>query len=90
MNREEIIPSRTDVLSMAREAGLLPNYEVYEDDLDRFAALIASRVAAKASAASASVEREACAELVENFAIDMDDEWVCGKAAEAIRARGQA
>ena len=36
-----------------------------------------------------SVEREACADLVENFAIDMDDEWVCGQAAKAIRERNK-
>ena len=40
-------------------------------------------VIAKAVAA----EREACAELVENFAVDREDEYVCNKAAAAIRSR---
>jgi hypothetical protein len=39
---------RDDIIRMAREAGLLPNHEVYDDDLKRFAALVAA------------AEREAC------------------------------
>ena len=49
MTKDDIIPSRTDVLSMAREAGATewcPGWHLWTDDLERFAALIASRVAA--------------------------------------------
>jgi hypothetical protein len=34
--------NREDIIRMAREAGLLPNPEVYVDDLERFAALVAA------------------------------------------------
>lgn len=44
--------TRGDITRMAREAGLLPNHEVYEDELERFAAFIAD------------AEREACIERV--------------------------
>ena len=105
--------TREDIIHMAREAGgalsciaepLEHPWKFSESELIRFAALIASRVAAhiretefkpdwnnyrQGFADGAAEEREACAMLVENFAIDMDDEWVCGKAAEAIRARGE-
>jgi hypothetical protein len=47
--------TRDDIIRMAREAGLLPNYEVYEDDLERFAALVAA------------AEREACAQMVDHI-----------------------
>ena len=87
MTKEYIIPSRTDVLSMAREADLIywrPNSTFSDgvwwmdagepgDELERFAALVA--------AASASVEREACAKVCEQLYKD-----VC---ADAIRARGE-
>ena len=83
MNREQIILSHTDVLSMAREADR-------EWDCDRdmvewlewFAALIASRVAV----ASASVEREACATVVEQTKWS---NWFQADCAAAIRARGK-
>lgn len=41
--------TRDDIINMAKEAGVLPNFEVYVEDLERFAALVAA------------VEREACA-----------------------------
>jgi hypothetical protein len=66
---------------MAREAGLLPNYEVYEDDLKRFATLVAA------------AEREACAELAEKtakFSAYAAGEAVQDLIALRIRARGQA
>ena len=96
LNRSEIIPSRTDVLSMAREAGIkgaAVGWNAWTVDLERFAALIASRVAA----ASASVEREACAkvceELVPNSSLQSYAAGVWDVAtfdcAAAIRARGQ-
>lgn len=55
MTKQDIIPSRTDVLSMAQEAGFdNVNGKAYTwagqhnvtNELERFAALIASRVAA--------------------------------------------
>jgi len=67
--------NRDDIIKLAREAGLLPNYEVYEDDLERFAALVAA------------AEREACAKLVEDKFDFCGDELT---AATAIRARGQS
>ena len=88
--------TREDIIRMAREAGMRDYCDswtveddptrkqpkqIHTNDLASFAALVA--------AAAVEREREACAMLVENFAIDMDDEWVCGKAAEAIRARGE-
>ena len=66
--------NREDITRMAREAGLLPNYEIYEDDLERFAALVAA--AAKAE------EREACAKVCED-APEPDGRDL----AERIRAR---
>lgn len=76
MNREEII-------RMAREAGLLPNYEIYEDDLERFAALVAT------------AEREACAKVCEQEWNDYCAEpsgyaLAVKECAAAIRARGNA
>jgi hypothetical protein len=47
--------NKEDIIRMARESGLLPNYEVYEDDLERFAALVAA------------AEREACAQMVDHI-----------------------
>lgn len=83
INREDIIPSRTDVLSMAREADR--EWDCDRDMvewLEHFAALIASRVAAKASAAAKAEEREVCAKWL--------DERDAPHWAEQIRARGQA
>ena len=86
MTREDIIPSRTDVLSMAREADR-------EWDCDRdmvewlewFATLVAT--------ASASVEREACAKVCEEllFMVSSGDEHMDGvlDCLAAIRARGE-
>ena len=70
--------NREDIIAMAREAGMRPNMtEALLPDLERFAALIA--------AASASVEREACIDLVApalwSASVDLE---------AAIRARGQA
>ena len=42
------------IIEMAREAKLLPNYEVYKDDLERFAELVRAD------------EREACALVSED------------------------
>ena len=79
--------NKEDIIRMARESGLLPNYEVYEDDLERFAALVA---AAERGACLQQIgiiveaEREACAKLVEDKFDFCGDELT---AAAAIRAR---
>ena len=99
--------NREDIIAMAREADAL-GYVFYAGDepnqwmfsvkqLERFAALIASWVAAKASAAAKEEEREACAKVLDHMADEMVREmepstavaWVQSKAA-SIRARGQA
>jgi len=61
------------IIEMAREAKLLPSYEVHEDDLQRFAALVRAD------------EREACAVVCETTAPSQINGYEC---AEAIRARG--
>lgn len=95
MTEEDIIPSRTDVLRMAREAGFEQNSlgMTYTSGslpklLERFAALVA--------AAAVEREREACAKVLDEMAEDMEREmepstavaWVQSKAA-SIRARGR-
>ena len=88
--------TQDDIIRMAREAGLAPiysgcdvpnvscAYEDWDEELERFAALIAA------------AEREACAKVCDAVAKKMDDEgegptgyiaWVADCAA-AIRARG--
>ena len=68
-----------DIIRMAREAGLLPNPEVYVEDLDRFAALVAA------------AEREACAALLEANGMRCGEEslsrLILETNAAAIRAR---
>jgi hypothetical protein len=71
--------TRDDIIRMAREAGLLPHPEniVYQDPMfegriKTFAALVAA------------AEREACAELIEDMAVQ-HPKYI----AAAIRARGQ-
>jgi len=75
--------TRDDIILMAREAGLLPNYEVYE--LDERLIFFASLVAA--------AEREACAKVAKETVCDMHlgtGIKIYGtKAAAAIRARGK-
>lgn len=72
--------NREDIIRMAHEAGLLPNPEVYIEDLERFAALVAA------------AEREACAKLAESTVCDTHlptGVRIYGtRAADAIRARG--
>ena len=71
--------TREDIIRMAREAGLLPNPEVYVEDLDRFVALVAAAKDAEHQQTLAlqqrsyereiqlevEAEREACAALLE-------------------------
>ena len=69
--------TRDEIIKLAREAGLLPNPEVYAEDLERFAALVAA------------AEREACAKVCEarymgdNNREDME----ARRCSAAIRAR---
>lgn len=89
MIENDIIPSRTEVMSMAREAGLEDEVLVpWDYEINMIAALIASQVAAK--------ERETCAKVLDHVADEMVREmepstavaWVQSKA-ESIRARGR-
>ncbi len=64
---------KDEVIRMAREAGLLPNPEVYFEDLERFASLVAA------------AEREACLQIADYCA---DANMPASMAANAIRARG--
>ena len=88
--------TREDIIHMAREAGLIywthnrwwMDAGEFGEEIERFAALIASRVAAE--------EREACAKVLDHMADEMVREmepstavaWVQSKAA-SIRARGR-
>ena len=86
--------NREDIIRMAREAGLdtlncfrddnttSVYYEAWPEQLERFAALIASRAAAAAKAE----EREACAAVVEQTKWS---NWFQADCAAAILARGQ-
>lgn len=77
MNREQII-------RMAREAGFVPpdgifaTWDASDEDLERFAALVAEKAKAE--------ERKACAKVCE----DKNTLLAWATYAQAIRARGQA
>ena len=101
--------NRDDIIRMAREAGFnvekgyLLRITGIDEDLERFAALVASaererltyaamKAAEKAVNVAIALEREACAKECEGINSAEDyygerPELVC---AEAIRARGQA
>ena len=68
--------TRDEIIKLARETGLLPNPEVYAEDLERFAALVAA------------AEREACAQVCEGLT-GRSYEFDMGRlhSAAAIRAR---
>ena len=82
------VMTRDDIIRMALEAGgCTPEWdgfwELHEDALERFAALVAER------------EREACAKLCEGLRpskpeYDQRFNDGCTLSAEAIRARGEA
>lgn len=78
------VVTREEVICWAREAGL-PSDELYHPNLERFAALIASRVAAAAKAE----EREVCARVCEDEDVAPTDDAVGVQQciAAAIRAR---
>lgn len=94
MTKDDIIPSRTDVLSMAREAGIsvfdtIKTVATDKDGLERFAAI----AYASGAAAAKAEEREVCAKVCEEmFRRDRLATIECEAADEcaaAIRARGQ-
>ena len=80
--------TKEDIIKLAREADLQAEYDDYVlERLERFAALVA--------AASASVEREACAKVCEQqereyWGSPEEQEWTPIDCAAAIRARGKA
>ena len=65
------------IIEMAYEAKLLPSYEVYEEDLQRFAELVRAEAQAE--------EREACAKVCDARA---EEQNASEKLAAAIRASG--
>lgn len=73
--------TRDDIIRMAREAGInveqgfLLRFMGVEDDLERFAALVAA------------AEREACAKVCDDLVLD---QYSASGCAAAIRGRGQA
>ena len=83
MTREEIITSRTDVLSMAREAGFEEMFN-YGHDWVCFTEEI-ERFFQAAYAAGAVAERDAIIKEIPGGS-SVDPQWVC----DMIRARGQA
>ena len=71
--------TKEDIIRMAQEAGLV-NWEAtaYANELERFAALVASAAQAK--------EREACAKVC----VDLwEDDYSAYACAVAIKERGQ-
>ena len=79
--------NREDIIRMAQEADIKFKTDVfcsdfcdgvYEDDLERFAALVAS------------AEREACAQIVEVEAMQYAEPVWAIEIVNDIRARGQA
>ena len=87
--------TRDDIIRMAREAKLRPNYDAQVSAIERFAALVAA--AAKEEMLMAGndqwleearkAEREACADICDQHATCEGTAQLC---AAAIRARGQA
>jgi hypothetical protein len=104
--------TREDIIRMAREAGLASiysacdepgvrcAYEDWDEELERFAALVAAALrdamwekAMKLVAEAAAAEREACAKLAETTVCDTHlptgVQIYGSKAAAAIRARSK-
>lgn len=74
--------TKDDIISIAREAGLLSEDEawvsLHQEAMERFTALLEAKVRAD--------EREACAHIAE----DWDSDLACPQeVADAIRARGE-
>ena len=79
--------TKDEIMKMAHESGLVSDYKQYNDWIDAgpsgqeliaFAKLIAER------------EREACAKVIENYALGYAEPTWAFKLTELIRARGQA
>ena len=76
--------NREDIIRMAKQAGFerlghdKHDYVCYPDELEAFAALVAS------------AEREACAKVCEDIGRAEEMQAIGNDYAEAIRARGQA
>jgi hypothetical protein len=70
--------TKEDIIKLAKECGNWSGQTIEMNDvgLERFAALVAA------------AEREACAKLVENYALQYDEPVWALKLTEAIRARG--
>ena len=64
-----------EIIEMARQAGFEDHQAKFDTRFEPFAVLVAQH------------EREACAKEVENALYGQEG---CGKAAKAIRARGEA
>ena len=87
---------RDTIIKLARETGLLPNPEVYAEDLERFAALVAAAEREACAEHYLDIcrkaiveEREACAAICDSYdrRFDIPEVRWC---AEDIRARGSA
>ena len=74
--------TKAEIVEMAREAGAHEDFAFEGEYFDMSAAALE-----RFSELVRATEREACAELVENFAVDIDDEWVLRQAAKAIREK---
>jgi hypothetical protein len=93
------------IIEMAREAGFSEWAVKTPRDLERFAALVAAAATEAANARAntswalmckkmVAAEKEACAKLADEYAIEYDgfsaEQNASEKLAAAIRARGQA
>lgn len=82
--------TRDDIIAMAREAGLIywthnrwwTDAGEFGEEIERFAALIASR--------AASEEREACAKVLDEMAEDMEREMEPSTAIAYVRSKATA
>ena len=77
--------TREDIIRMASDAGFSPaeiDVGFIQSRIARFARLVSEHVAA--------AEREACAKVCENLPAALEEFDALGRAADAIRARGEA
>ena len=75
--------TQDEIIEMARQAGIIFGYPAYHDRIEIFAKLVAAK------------EREICAQICENEAVEKDYFGTDGymaltEAAQVIRARGEA
>jgi len=97
--------TRDDILRIAKEAGVwVAGQKPYQTQLERFADRIlehlrwdgihtchaeCQRPACVAVREAVQAEREACAQLVDNYALQYDEPVWAIKLTEAIRTRGE-